>query len=43
MPAQPSSDLGAALIGLIGTRGPLSRADAARILNVSPTRITRIT
>ena len=43
MPAQAPSDLGAALIGLIGTRGPLSRADAARLLNVSPTRITRIT
>lgn len=43
MPTQAPSDLGAALIGLIGTRGPLSRADAARLLNVSPTRITRIT
>jgi len=36
-------DLSAALIGLIGARGPLSRADAARLLKVSPARVTQAT
>lgn len=36
-------DLSAALIGLIGTRGPLSRADAARHLRVSPASVTQAT
>ncbi|AZR00946.1 ROK family transcriptional regulator [Trueperella pyogenes] len=36
-------DLSAALIGLIGTRGPMSRTDAARHLGVSPATVTNVT
>lgn len=41
--ARGTVDVSAALIGLIGTRGPLSRADAARLLKVSPARVTQTT
>lgn len=43
MSTADGGDLGAALIGLIGTRGPLSRAEAARLLQVSPARVTQAT
>lgn len=33
----------AAILGLLGTRGPSSRADIARTLNVSPATVTQIT
>lgn len=36
-------DYGAAIIGLIGTRGPMSRSDMARQLSVSPATITNVT
>lgn len=37
------NDLSDAIIGLIGTRGPLSRASIARQLGVSPASITHLT
>jgi predicted NBD/HSP70 family sugar kinase len=43
MDGRQPDDLAAALIGLIGTRGPLSRAEASRLLKVSPARITQAT
>lgn len=36
-------DLGSAVIGLIGTRGPMSRSAIARQLGVSPATITNLT
>ena len=36
-------DLSAALIGIISTRGPMSRSEAARQLSVSPATITNVT
>lgn len=36
-------DLSAALVGLIATRGPMSRSDAARQLGVSPATVTNVT
>ena len=43
MAGRKVGDLSAALIGLIGARGPLSRAEAARLLKVSPARVTQAT
>ncbi|MDO8105989.1 ROK family transcriptional regulator [Isoptericola sp. b441] len=45
MPAQPArGDLvPSAVLGLLGTRGPLSRAELARQLGVSPATVTQIT
>lgn len=43
MASRSAGDLSAALIGLIGTRGSMSRADAARLLGVSPARVTQAT
>ncbi|GAA4888566.1 ROK family protein [Tessaracoccus lubricantis] len=37
------ADLSAAIIGLIGTRGPQSRADLARALDVSAAAVTNLT
>lgn len=39
----PAADLSAAIMGLIGTRGPLSRAEIARHLGVSPAAVTNLT
>lgn len=39
----PAADLSAAIMGLIGTRGPLSRAEVARHLGVSPAAVTNLT
>lgn len=36
-------NLGGAIVGLIGTRGPLPRADIARQLDVSPATVTNVT
>lgn len=38
-----SRDYGAAIISLIGTRGPMSRSDVARELGVSPATVTNAT
>lgn len=38
-----AADLSAAVMGLIGTRGPLSRAEIARALGVSPAAVTNLT
>lgn len=45
MPAQPArGDLvPSAVLGLLGTRGPLSRAQIARELGISPATVTQIT
>lgn len=43
-PAPTRGDLlPSAVLGLLGTRGPVSRADIARILGISPATVTQIT
>jgi len=46
VPNRPSDRGGlapSAVLGLIGTRGPIVRADIARVLNLSPATVTQVT
>lgn len=42
-PAERGELVRSAILGLLGTRGPTSRADIARVLEVSPATVTQVT